>query len=325
MVIELYIKNKVDKKLYYPVCIGDITLTSRLKGSASVLSFTVKKDRVLNFHEGDEVVLKVNGKKMFKGFVFEKNRRDGYTINIRCYDLIRYLKYKNCYTLGVMPASRIVKLICQMNGWEMGEIEDTKWDLPDQVVDDSTYIDVIQKALDATYDGDFEEFVFFDDCGKLTLKNIKNMKTNFLVTESSCCGYEYTSSIDESTYNSVKIVQRDKDDGYSEVKEVSDEKTIERWGPLQYVEIIGENDIYKSHYASQLLKKYNKVTRRLSFTNVIGREDIRAGCQIFVKFNLGDVILNDYFVVDSCTHKIREDVHFMDLNVRSVTIDGFIE
>ncbi len=324
MVIELFIKNKVNNKIYKPVCIGDITLTSRLKGSASVLSFVVKKDSVISFHEGDEVLFRIDYKNVFKGYVFEKNRRDGKAINVKCYDFLRYLKYEDCLTIGGMPTSGLIKFLGQINEWKLGEIEDTKFNLPPIVMDDSAYIDVIQKSIDETYDYTFEEFVLFVKNGELTLKNVKNMKTDFVLTENNCCGFDYTSSIDQDTYNQIKIAQRRSDDKFAEVKVVRDEENINRWGRLQYVEVIGENDIIKEHQASQLLKKHNRVTRRLTFSNVFGRDDIRAGCQIFIKFNLGDVVLNDFFVVESCTHRINEDIHFMDVNVRSVTLDGLI-
>ncbi len=277
MGIELIISSKSTGKKYLANPIGDITVTSRIKGSATELSFSVRKGKVLNFAEGDEVLLRVNHKNTFRGFVFEKHRRADKIINVKCYDFLRYLKYEDCYTLNVMTASEMLNLFGKINNWRMGEVEDTKFRIPAQVVENSSYLDMIQTALNTTYDADFEEFVLFVKGADITLKNIKNMKTNLLITENTCCDFDYTSTIDENTYNKIKVVQKDKDDKVTEAAVIFDEENIKRWGTLQYIEVLGEKDTVKDYHVKQLLKKHNKVTRRLSITKAFGREDIRAG------------------------------------------------
>ena len=50
-------------------------MTWERKGTPGKLEFTVIKDGVLNFQEGNPVKLTVNGTTMFYGFVFTKSRK----------------------------------------------------------------------------------------------------------------------------------------------------------------------------------------------------------------------------------------------------------
>lgn len=73
--IELLIQN--ENKVYQPVVEEGITWETERKGQPGKLTFSVVKDSIINFQEGNAVSLKVDGVKVFYGFVFKKERDKG--------------------------------------------------------------------------------------------------------------------------------------------------------------------------------------------------------------------------------------------------------
>ena len=67
--------------ILYPIVEEGISLSWDRKGSPGKLKFSVVKDSVLSFQEGDAVKLSVDGTDMFYGFVFTKSR-SGRTPNV---------------------------------------------------------------------------------------------------------------------------------------------------------------------------------------------------------------------------------------------------
>ena len=75
----------------------------------------------------------------------------------------------------------------------------------------------------------------------------------------------------------------------------------------------GENGMAK---ADALLKLYNRKTRGLKLTGVLGDNRVRAGSMIAVNLNLGDMKVRNFMLVESCRHTYREGEHWMDLTLR---------
>lgn len=70
MQVELLITN--GNKSYIPVVEEGITWQTERKGSPGELKFSVVKDNIINFTEGNSVRLKVDGKNVFYGFIFSQ-------------------------------------------------------------------------------------------------------------------------------------------------------------------------------------------------------------------------------------------------------------
>ena len=92
MNVELLIQH--GNSLFQPIVEDGIQWTTERAGSPSILKFTVIKDGVINFAEGDPVRLKVDGNEVFYGFVFTKKRSKGEGIEVTAYDQLRYFKNK---------------------------------------------------------------------------------------------------------------------------------------------------------------------------------------------------------------------------------------
>lgn len=313
MNIELVIADA--KNVYYLPILDDISWKTERKESPGQLTFSILENDMYRVQEGDAVSLRVDEKKVFYGFVFTKKLDKDGIVKITAYDQLRYLKNKHTMVYGNLTASELVKKIAKDFLLKVGKLEDSKFKIKTRVEQNKTLFDIIQTSLDMTLENKNKMYVLYDDFGKLALKDIGSMKIDFVVDENNAENYDYTSSIDKNTFNKVRLLFPNKKTGKYEVSEVKDSNSINNWGVLQYSEILqeGENGAAK---AEALLSLYNKKTRSLSFKNVLGDLRVRAGSMIVVRLDVDGLKLSNYMLVEKCTHKFKDETHFMDLTVR---------
>ena len=312
MYYELLIQH--GDTIYQPIVSGDVQWQTERKGKAGTLTFKVVKDDTLNFSEGDAVRLKVDGKKVFYGFVFQKKRDKEGIITVTAYDQLRYLKNKDTYVYSNKTASEVIKMLAKDFNLQCGTLESTKYKIESRTEDNQTLFDIIQNALDLTLQNKKELYVLYDDFGKITLKNISNMKLDILIDEETGENFDYTSSIDGETYNKIKLVYENEDSGKREIYIAKDSSHINEWGVLQYFETIDENTNGKAK-ADALLKLYNQKTRQLTIKGAFGDVRVRAGTLVAVSLNLGDVVANSYLLVEQAKHTFSESNYTMDLTL----------
>lgn len=313
MNVELIIQN--NKTLYYPSVVDNIEFSTERKDSPGKLSFSVVQDDVLNIDEGNPVILKIDNNNVFYGFIFTRKFDKDNIVDITAYDQLRYLKNKDTIVYTNKTVGELIQLIASANNLNLGIIEDTGLKIASRVEDNTSYFDMIGNALDATIQNKKEMYVLYDDFGKISLRNIKNMAVNLLIDEETGENYSYASSIDTNTYNRVKLIYDNEDTGEREVYIAQDSYNINSWGLLQYFEKIkkGENGRVK---ADTLLSLYNKKTKTLSFDGLFGDLRVRAGSLIVVKMKVGDTKLSNLMLVEKCKHKFEEGLHTMDLTLR---------
>ena len=312
MAVELFIQH--NSTIQFPVVKEGAQLTLERKGTPGKLEFTVVKGPGLDFAEGDPVKLTVNGTVMFYGFVFKKKRDKGNTIDVVAYDQLRYLKNKDTITEEGLKASDLLKRIATDFRLNLGTVEDTGYTLETIVEENQTLFDMIQSALDETLMNTKQLYVLYDDAGKLTLKNINTMKLNLLIDEETGENFSYESSIDEQTYNKIKLAYNDEQTGKRELFIAQDGAKMNQWGVLQYFEEV-QTKTGASAKADALLKLYDQKTRKLTIQNAFGDVRVRAGSVVVVALNLGDIVTNNYMVVNKVTHTFKGDEHMMNLDL----------
>ncbi len=310
---ELLIQH--GSKVFLPAVEEGITWSTERKGSPGELQFKVISDSVLNIAEGDAVRLKVNGSKVFYGFIFKMSRDKEQIISVTAYDQLRYLKNKDTYVYENKTASELIKMLAADFKLKTGTIENTGFKISSRVEENTSLFDMIQNALDLTLQNQSYMYVLYDDFGKLTLKGLNNMRLNLLIDEETGENFDYTSSIDEQTYNKVKLTYDNDKTGRREIYIAQHGKNINSWGVLQYFDTLqkGENGQAK---ADALLKLYNHKTRNLSVKNAFGDIRVRAGSMVIVMMKLGDVSLKNLMLVEKCKHEFKESEHYMDLTLR---------
>lgn len=323
MSVELYIQ-KDGKNVFIPIVEGEVTLQQEMRGAPSKLTFTVVKDSILGdnggFNEGVPVALYVDGKGVFLGYVFTKSRDKAHHIQCVAYDQLRYLKNKATYIYTNKTASEVVKMIAQDFQLTTGTIEDTGFKIPQRIREDETMFDVIGDALDLTFDHTKKDYILYDDFGKITLKNIENMQLNTLIDDETAQNFDYSTSIDEDTFNFVLLVEevKTKDGTTKRVPYTAkDDSNIDKWGRLVYYQTISET-INGQALAESLLKLKNRKTRKITLKSCFGDINVRAGSSLPVRLNLGDVRtqeLRSRFVCENVTHSFRNGLHLMDLTI----------
>ncbi len=313
MDVELLIQH--GNQVFQPVVEEGITWSTERKNTPGQLVFKVVKDDIINFTEGDAVRMKVNGTGVFYGFVFKKKRDKSNIITVTAYDQLRYLKNKDTYVYTNKTASELITMIAADFQMNTGFIENTEFKIASRVESNTSLFDMIQNALDLTLQNMKYMYVLYDDFGKLTLKGLDNMRLNLLIDEETGENFDYESSIDDDTYNRVKLTFDNEKTGKREVYIAQSGENINQWGVLQYYDTLkeGENGQAK---ADALLELYNAKTRNLTVKNAFGDVRVRAGSMVVVILNLGDVQVKNLMLVEKCKHEFKESQHLMTLTLR---------
>lgn len=319
MSVELLIGNELGTKAYLPAVEEGIEWTTGRKNTPGKLSFKVLKDDVLEFSEGSAVRMKENGNEVFFGFVFKQQRSREQIITITAYDQLRYLKNKDTIVYENKTADQFLRMVAADYTLNIGVLEDTNYIIESRVEENTSLFEMIQNALDLTLQNTGEMFILYDDFGKLTLKHLSSMAVGtpgayLMVDEETCETFDYTSSIDDNTFNKIKLAYDNEETGFREVYIAQDSGNINKWGILQYFDTLkkGENGQAK---ADALLKLYNKKTRNLRLANVLGDSRVRAGSMIVVNLDLGDMKMRNFMLVETCKHTYKENEHWMDLTL----------
>lgn len=284
------------------------------KGTPGKLTFKVVKDEVLNFHEGDAVRFEYDGHKIFYGFVFTKKRTNNRVITVTCYDQLRYFKNKDTYDYSKKTAAQVLQMIAKDFKLKTGTIDNTKHIIPSMVEDNQELFTIMANALAETTLHTKSLFVLYDDFGALNLREARTLKTDLLIDESTGESFEYTTSIDENTYNKIKLIREDKKKGKREIYIAQDSSKINEWGVLQLTEKLGEKDNAKAK-ADGMLQLYNRKSRKLHINKVFGVPTVRGGSQVAVQLYVGDLTVANFMMVESVKHIFKESDHRMDLKL----------
>lgn len=321
---ELLIGNEKGTKVFEPAVEEGIEWSTERRGVPGKLTFKVLEDKKLGFSEGCPVRLKVNGRKIFFGFVFKQQRskKEGKVqeVTVTAYDQLRYLNNKDTRVYEGKTASQVVEMIADDYKLSVGTLQDTGYIIPSRVEDNTSLFEMIENALDLTMENKKEMYVLYDDFGKLSLKSIADMYVQkkgkyLLIDEETGENFDYTSSIDDNTYNRIKLAYDNEDAGKREIYIAQDSANMNRWGILQYFDTLQEGENGKAK-ADALLKLYNQKTRNLKITNAIGDNRVRAGSMVAVNLNLGDKKVKNFMLVEKCTHTYKANEHWMDLTLR---------
>lgn len=234
---EIMIQENLNK-IHIPVVEGEITLQYERKGAPGTLTFNVVKEGALSFFEGNPVSLRVDGTRIFYGYVFKKKRDKSGVITVTCYDQLRYLKNKDTLVYENKKYSELLQTIAGAYNLKTGTVEDTGHVIAG-AIEEGTLFDILANAADETVLSTGRLYVLYDDCGSICLKNIQNMQVPVLIDRDTAQDFDYTSGIDDQTYNRIKLARDNSDTGERELYVANSTGTQSSWGILQYYENAG--------------------------------------------------------------------------------------
>ncbi len=327
--------------------IGDITLESWISGQAGKMTFTFTQSPTAptSFYEGALVELWYpRDKCIFKGYVFTKSRGSDGVIHVVAYDQLRYFKNKDTYTFKGMSSSEIFDKLCADLCVKHKVIDHSEKKLGDMTYDNKPLAYMMQEVLDKTlveYIADTKgetgkeppRFMVRDNAGELQHLDATKLPL-FVIGDSmdetdedkpkpdrlALSDYYYKSTIDEDTYNQIKLVSSDPYTKERLMHVESDMKNKNRWGALQYFENL-PSGIHKGkleEIAQNLLKLHNRIQRTISF-ECMGDFSIWAGSMIKLDIKtLLDITLEHKCIVTRCCHSINNDLHIMSLEVEII-------
>ena len=310
--IELYIANP-DGRIYKPVICDKIEWEPP-KNSYAMLGFTALKDPVLDFQEGAQVIFKYRGENVFCGYVFEKSRSDGYRIKVAAYDQLRYFNNKDIYVYQDITASELLTAICKDHSVKLGGVYDTGIKLPLTVEDNTPLIDIMYNALQYTVSQGGIYCLLYDDFGQVRLDPQYWFRVPYAVNKETVQSIDYTSSINEGTFNRIKTYRDNEETGVREVYINDKSAEFSQWGVLQYTHQL-EDGQDGAAMAENLIKITTNKTRSLSVKGAFGDIRVRGGSSVFVDLDLGDLLQYGYMEVSGAKHTFTDSSHTMDLDL----------
>lgn len=324
MSYRLLVYNPTSGDMYdYAPAVQEVSYTTNRTGSPGKLEFTYIQDFPVNMEEGAKVQFHVDGRAIFQGYVFTIEQERSGQVSVTAYDQIRYLKAGASYCFVGKKLGEIIRQIAADMQLQTGEIEDTGYAIPALTKEDSECLDIIEYALMLTQNNTGKTFVFYDDFGKLCLKEARNMMSDIVIGNGSMLtDFSFKSDIDSETYNQVKLVRPNKETGKGDTYIFKDAETIKKWGLLQKYEKVDENlnEAQISQQGNIMMAYYNRVLKSVS-VEAIGIPGLRAGAMS--GFRIADIpeLAGGYFLVlEKVSHKYVNDDHTMKLEARLLTI-----
>lgn len=223
------------------------------------------------------------------------------------------------YVFSNKTATDIIRCIAQDFNLQLGNLADTGYRIPKRVEDNKKLLDIINNALALTLISSGQNFVFYDDFGFLTLRNVSDMliKDFYIGNNSLIYDFTHKRSIDTDTYNYVKIVQDNKKTGRRDVYVNYDSATMAKWGKLQFYQVADENLNAAQINANmaRVLELKNRESRNIRI-DAIGDIRVRAGS--YIQVILEEFNISQPFLVEECAHTWQGSDHTMSLDLKVV-------
>jgi len=321
--LEIMLDNKNGNVWDLSEIAKDLTWTTTRVGRPASVDFTligsgIYQDRSFSVNNGDIVRVRMNQTNVFYGYVFSVKVNQDAEISVKAYDQVRYLLNKDTYVFKNATTGDVIRRIAGDFNLKVGRIDDTGYRIPSMVEDGQTLLDIIEKANTLTMSATGRFFVFFDDFGSLSYRDVTNFQAGFYVGDGSLMtGFEYGRDIDQDTYNRIKLYRDNKETGKRELYVAQDSANIARWGVLQLYESVDEglNAAQINELLTQLAKLKNREQKSLKI-EAIGDIRVRAG--MYVPIVIESLGINQPMMVDEVKHKFDGEDHTMDLTLKVI-------
>lgn len=306
--------------------ISEIAVNCRLKDNwnngAGCFTFEYPSALCDMFPNGCTVIFTYQDTNLFYGWLFKSSRsRD--RISCTAYDQLRYLKANNSTMRRVQTLSSFVNDVCASlgaaapgdNRMRLGTIDNTEVNLAKKMFDNKSYLDMLYTSIEDNLLLNGYWYTLRDNFGALELRDTYDLRIPLIIGDGSLANdFEYARSIDEDTYNYIKVAKDDKDAGVRNTYVAYDSGLISQWGKLVlYDKVTSEmNEAQLKQRAELILSSKNRETQTLK-VDCTGDLRIRGGTG--VKVEIAETGLDLWAVVDSVTHNFGKEIHEMTMNL----------
>lgn len=321
--LELIIDNKEGVLWDVSEIAKDVNWTTSRVGRPASVDFKlvgsgIYQDRSFGINNGDIVRVRMGDVNVFYGYVFSIKQNQDAEISVKAYDQVRYLLNKATYKFKGATTGDVINQIAKEFKLKVGQIDDTGYRIPSMIEDGQTLIDIIEKANTLTMSATGRFFVFFDDFGELSLRDVTAFNAEIYVGDGSLMtGFEYSRDIDQDTYNRIKLYRDNEKTKKREVYMVEDSANIAKWGVLQLYESVDEdkNTAQINEMLQQLAALKNREQRALKL-DAIGDIRVRAG--IYLPIVIESLSINQRMMVDEVKHQFDGANHTMSLTLKVI-------
>lgn len=298
--------------------VDSVSFTDNIN-QAGICTFNVLPNTIVPA-EGNAISLKHDGNGYFKGFVFKAGFSNADAMKITAYDQLRYLKAKDTYSMKNKTASQAAQQIFDDFDLKVGTVEDTGYNMGSiSPFDDKAGLDIISDCLNLTLRNTKRYYYIKDDYGLAVLRNITSSISDLLISpDCTLFNFSYERSIDDETYNQIKLVRDNKDTGKRDVYIAKDSSTIKKWGLLQYYEKLDDtvNAAQAKAKADALLGLKNRVQQKLTGVEVLGEKSVRAGSMIYVDIPRAGI--KKYLLCTKAIHTFSSNSHTVKADFKLV-------
>jgi len=321
--LEILIDNKDGYVWNVSEIATDLSWTTTRVGRPASVDFTILnsglyQNRSFTIRNGDIVRIRKDDVNMFYGYVFSLRTNRDAEISVKAYDQVRYLQNKDTYVFKNVTTGEVIRQIAEDFGLKVGRIDDTGYRIPSMVEDGQTLLDIIEKANTLTMVNTNRFYVFFDDFGELSLRNVNDFLAGFYIgDESLMTDFELNRDIDQDTYNRIKLYRDNQETGKRELYVEQDSANIARWGVLQLYQSVNENmnDAQINELLTQLSQLHNRERRSLKI-DAIGDIRVRAG--MYLPIIIESLNINQPMMVDEAKHRFDGEEHAMSLTLKVI-------
>lgn len=300
--------------------VNSVSYEDRLNDGCSKLEFTYVTGNP-DITNGSSVWFNYNNTDIFKGRVFKREENSKQECTITAYDQLRYAKAKDYFYIKNDTLTALVSRMCSHFNFTKGHIANTGYTLKTQVFDGDTWLDDIYSGISETLMNKGKMFCLRDEYGKVTLRDLEDLKLNIMVGDKSLCyDYSHSESIDENFYNQIIILLENEVKGTdgSEKQTVAkfvgikNDTSIKKYGLMQYYEKMQNSTAAHAQFkANALLRLYNQETETLSL-ECLGDTRVRAGVSFLIE--ISELGIKKQLYVSSVTHNFLP-VHTMSIEV----------
>lgn len=309
--LKIYIKSRL--VVYEVFAVGEARVDKE-EFCASRFTFSVLKDNVISFNQGDAVSVKYDDESIFYGYVFSKTRDKKGLIKVECYDQLRYLKNRRSYTRGSMNLTEVVNHIAEECALNKGVIEKSTTVLSAVAADNVSLLDVVKKACKETRRLSGNRFILYDEAGRLNLKNEKGLVLDTVIDPTQAENYIYSDTIDRDVYNTIQLYSDTKRLNLRDVTTLTDKETMDKWGTLILTKK-ATDPLNAYQEGKLLLEEYNRINREIVLKRVKGDVRLIPGCSVVLQMTMGDLFFNGNVRIRRAVHIFKDNFYQTDLYV----------
>lgn len=226
--------NRGNKTIKLNPILSDATC-ERSSDSIGSVTLTLDRERIdnMNFEIGDNIIIPYfndSSKTLFRGKIFKISYSSNTEIELTAYDILKYFQGKKYNVFPTIDLGSIIKVMCADLEVSYGYLEKTP-NCPAKLYTDKSYGDILSEYQDYLLYMNGIKYVHRIENGEIALRDLKNLMTNYLITDSIVTDYSYDES-GEDVINVVEITKKNKESGERTRYVIGDKDSMDKLGVL---------------------------------------------------------------------------------------------